>query len=176
MEVDRRLIEQKAREYSREAGSKHYEEESRRLETLPLAFKTERWEWDDLVWIVRWKSPRPLGHFKKNDETKVHSTVARVLETDSLSEKVRLLTELQGVRVKMASAFLLFMDPENYTVMDWRTGDALHAMDWLPSSIPDDPSVADYDQYVRICREIATEYDVSLRTLDRALWVLGGDL
>jgi hypothetical protein len=38
--------------------------------------------------------------------------------------------------------------------------------------MPDDHSVEDYLRYLAACLAIANEYDVHLRTLDMALWVL----
>ena len=81
--------------------------------------------------------------------------------------------ELSGIRVKMASVFLLFMNPEKYTVMDWRAADVLHNEGYLQSPISDDPSVDEYVEYLQVCQSVAEEFEVDLRTLDRGLWVLG---
>jgi hypothetical protein len=51
----------------------------------------------------------------------------------------------------------------------------LHENGYLPDEMPDDPTVEDYLLYLGACWAIANEYDVSLRTLDMALWALGGD-
>jgi len=66
----------------------------------------------------------------------------------------------------MASAFLLFMDPDRYTVVDTRAEGVLAREGYIPS-LPDDPSVEVYVNYLDVCRELADEYDVELRTLDR---------
>ena len=75
----------------------------------------------------------------------------------------------------MGSAFLLFMNPDRFTVLDWKAWSVLHESGYLPDEMPDDPSVDDYLLYLGACWAIANEYDVSLRTLDMALWALGGD-
>ena len=96
------------------------------------------------------------------------------METSSLRQKVGLLIDLSGIQVKMASTFLLFMNPEEYTVMDWRAADVLHNEGYLQSPISNDPSVDEYEKYVQTCRAVADKFEVDLRTLDRGLWVLGG--
>ena len=85
------------------------------------------------------------------------------------------LTKLDGVQVRMASAILLFVNSDRFTVLDWRAWDVLHENGYLPDELPDDPTVEDYLLYLGACWAIANEYDVSLRTLDMALWALGGD-
>jgi thermostable 8-oxoguanine DNA glycosylase len=73
----------------------------------------------------------------------------------------------------MASAFLLFMNPDEYTVIDSRAGGFLNQEGYIPSN-PSDPSIEEYINYTDVCRGLADDYDVDLRTLDRALWVIGG--
>jgi hypothetical protein len=41
--------------------------------------------------------------------------------------------------------------------------------------MPDSPTVEDYLLYLGACWPIANESDVNLRTLDMALWALGGE-
>jgi len=43
---------------------------------------------------------------------------------------------------------------------------------YLGQKLSDDPTADEYLLYLGACWAIANEYDVSLRTLDRALWVL----
>ena len=146
-----------------------------RLETLPEAFTDGSWSMEDLEWIVRWKSSRSIGYFERNDREDVTQHVNDALAADSVSEKVDILSELDGVQVRMASAILLFVNPDRFTVLDWRAWDVLHENGYLPDEMPDDPAVEDYLLYLGACWAIANEYDVTLRTLDRALWALGGD-
>jgi len=174
MNLDRDVILSKANEYMEIADDERYQsEEPTRLKRLPAAFENGTWTWDDLVWIVRWKSPRPLNHFKKNDPEYVEEVIEAVVEASSTRIKLGLLTNLKGVRVKMGSAFLLFMNPDQYTVIDVRAGAVLSREGYIPSN-PDDPSIEEYINYLDVCRGLADDFNVDLRTLDRALWVLGG--
>lgn len=73
------------------------------------------------------------------------------------------LMGLCGVALPMASAILTAIDPDTYTVVDYRAMEAL--------GVPD----ADYynlnlylNQYLPTCRRLAAAAGVSLRTLDKA--------
>lgn len=174
MGLDRSLIITKAEEYFEIPSEKRYqEEEPKHLKRLPTVFEIGAWNWKDLEWIVRWKSPRPLNDFNSNDPDKVNEVIGQVVEAYSTRRKLDLLTNLSGIRVKMGSAFLLFMNPEQYTVIDSRAGGFLSRVGYIPTN-PEDPSIDEYVNYLDVCRGLADEYNVELRTLDRALWVLGG--
>ena len=173
MTLSQQLLEEQ--EVAYEAEENRYAEEMKRIETLPSAFTEGSWSMADMEWIVRWKSSRSIGYFERNDREDVTQHVNDALAADSVSEKVDILSELDGVQVRMASAILLFVNPDRFTVLDWRAWDVLHETGYLPDEMPDDPTVEDYLLYLGACWAIANEYDVSLRTLDMALWALGGD-
>jgi|GEM_PF-3400120 thermostable 8-oxoguanine DNA glycosylase len=173
MTLSQRLLEEQ--EVTYEAEENQYTEEIDRLESLPSLFADGSWSMEDMEWIVRWKSSRSIGYFERNDREDVTQHVNDALAADSVSEKVDVLTELDGVQVRMASAILLFVSPDRFTVLDWRAWNVLHENGYLPDEMPDDPTIEDYLLYLGACWAIANEYDVSLRTLDMALWALGGD-
>lgn len=173
MALSRELIIEQAKRYEQVVSDEHYHEEEKQLKRLPTVFTNHSWKWNDLEWIVRWKTPRSIGYFNRNDPDTVDEVLERVLETSSTRRKIRLLMELSGIRVKMASAFLLFMNPEEYTVIDWRAANVLTDEGILNRTISDDASIDEYMEYLRACRSKAEQLDVSLRELDRALWVLG---
>lgn len=179
MELGRRVLKQQEAAYEKEEDQ--YAEEIERLETLPKAFEKGTWTWEDLEWIVRWKmtgSPfvgKVLDDFNTNDETFVSSQIEKSVAASSPGEKLSHMIEISGVAERMGSAFLLFMNPDRFTVLDWKAWNVLHESGYLPDEMPDDPSVEDYLLYLGACWAIANEYDVSLRTLDMALWALGGD-
>ena len=174
MSLNQDVILDNAQKYTEIVSDDQYQEEQEKLDHLPVVFRNRMWTWDDLEWIVRWKTSRSIGYFERNDRDTVDKAIHNVMETSSLRQKVGLLIELSGIQVKMASAFLLFMNPEEYTVMDWRAADVLHNEGYLRSPISDDPSVDEYEEYVQACQSVADHFEVDLRTLDRGLWVLGG--
>lgn len=93
------------------------------------------------------------------------------------------LTYLHGVDVRMATAILAVLFPEEHTVMDIRSWDGLCRHGWTPdlaqvfgdAEPPDDflNRCAVYELYLDTCRQKAGEFGVSLRTLDRFLYVTG---
>ncbi|MFC7074690.1 NADAR family protein [Halovenus rubra] len=175
MGLNRELIIAKADEYMEIATEERYQkEEPRQLERLPVAFEDGTWTWDDLEWIVRWKTHRSIGYFRRNDQDRVKGAIEEVVNTSSTRRKVDLLIDLSGIQVKMASAFLLFMNPDEYTVIDSRAGSVLSREGYLETPVSDSPSIDEYINYLQVCREIANQFEIDLRTLDRALWVLGG--
>ncbi|EMA43109.1 hypothetical protein [Halococcus saccharolyticus] len=174
MQLTNSLIEQKARQYRESVPE--YEEEARKIETLPSDFEAGTWSWDDLEWIVKWKSNRSIGYFRQNDPDNTAEVITQVYREDSVTKKLDLLTDLSGVAVRVASAFLVYMAPENHTVLDWRAWALLHETGHLFSEFPDPPSTEDYLIYLGTCRALSREFDTSLRELDRALWVLGGEI
>jgi hypothetical protein len=79
---------------------------------------------------------------------------------------------LSGIGVPVASAVLLFINPDRFTVIDERAWSVLQETGYLAQELSNDPTVDEYLLYLGACWTLANEYDVSLRTLDRALWVL----
>lgn len=174
MELTGRLIREAARKYP-DQEEVDYETEEEMLEILPVAFAEDSWEWEDLEWIVGWKSKRALPAFKENDLELAKDTVRRTLERRSVVQKVETLQDnLSGVRVPVASALLLFMEPQAYTVLDVNAWETLQDSGNLYADLSDDPDPDEYLRYLGVCHALAAELDVDLRTLDRALWVLGG--
>jgi hypothetical protein len=96
--------------------------------------------------------------------------VAAAAET-STETAVRVLLELHGVDLPVASAILAAIFPERDTVLDFRALEALgHARH----------DVRFYEEYLAFCKRLAESNIVTpqselpaptpLRTLDRALW------
>jgi hypothetical protein len=82
-------------------------------------------------------------------------------ETDRAA--VAVLVGLNGVQVPVASAILTAIDPERFTVIDFR---ALEALGVTNATM----TINYYLEYLDACRGLARENKVPLRTLDRALW------
>ncbi|MFA9417625.1 hypothetical protein [Natrinema sp. HArc-T2] len=172
MELTGRRIREAARAYPRQ-DRVDFEEEERQLDVLPIAFAEGTWTWEDLEWVVGWKSNRVIPDFRMNDTELAEDTVRRTLERQSVVEKVETLqNNLHGVGVPVASALLLFMDPIAYTVLDERAWSALQVAGHLDTELSETPTVDEYLMYLGVCHTLANEIDVELRTLDRGLWVL----
>lgn len=120
---------------------------------------------DNLKIIVRWKSPRKIAYIDDNTDIEI-ARALRFASDSRTSERsaVDVLDRLHGVGVPMASAILTTMFPEKYTIIDFRALESLGIV-----KAPTD-SADYYLDYLAKCRELACRHNVSLRTLDRALW------
>ena len=138
------------------------------IKGLPLLYITK----DTLKKIAKWKSARVMGHIEKNDEQYVKEVTQVSLSTKNEKLKIEILTLLNGVQIRMASAILFFCFKEQYTVMDYRAWDSLKALDKINGEISD--TFECWQKYNEICQEIAKQNGVSLRELDKALWQYQG--
>jgi hypothetical protein len=126
----------------------------------------------ELRWVGEWKTPRIRPQIARNTEAGVRGlTEAAFLALDEAT-RLRVLLGLQGVGVAVASVVLHFADPGRYPVYDVRVRAALRRAG-LRQRFP--PTPAGWVAYAATLRALATRYRVSLRTLDKALWRLGGD-
>ncbi|MFT4905161.1 MAG: hypothetical protein ACI8UR_001732 [Natronomonas sp.] len=153
-----------------------YEEEVAQLESLPTAFEEGEWSREDLEWIIEWKVGvflKPvLRNLRENDDEEVRTRIEEAVHETSIRFKAKALTSLKGIGVPVASAILLFVNPNRFTVIDERAWDVLQQTGYLSQELSEDPTVDEYLIYLGACWTLANEYDVCLRTLDRALWVL----
>jgi hypothetical protein len=94
-------------------------------------------------------------------ETAIEEATAATHAGD-VRRAVASLMKLEGVGLKMASAFLTAMFPTIYTVCDVRASEALGQDDY--------GSLRYYVAYLTACRRMAGQYGVTLRDLDRANW------
>lgn len=116
--------------------------------------------------IIEWKSARIAGLIEKNSAADVAKAL-RFATDRRTSEKwaMETLCGLKGVGIPVASAILTMVSPEKYTIIDFR------ALEALGIKRGDDEETVDYYlEYLQICRSIAREHGIDLRTLDRALW------
>lgn len=121
-----------------------------------------------LIRIAEWKAARTKGWIRANDPEYVEEVTRVSLTTDNERLRLEILTLLEGVSTRMASAVLYFCFPERYAVMDWRAWKSLAELGKITGEIED--TYESYKKYNDVCRGIARQLHVSLRTLDKALW------
>lgn len=182
MELTRSVVETRAEEYREHEPL--YPVERTQVETLPAAFASGEFGWRDAEWVVRWYYRRFLGaypdaerraaedRFGENDFETVRNALTGATATDDVIRRLDLLTDLRGVDVPVASAFLLFADPEAYAVVGEREWTVLRRAGELSDPYPDPPSVAEYEAYLGTCRSLADRFDCGQWTLYRAVWRL----
>lgn len=185
MTLTRSAIEEAAAEYVEEEPLYPVEEEG--IETLPEAFAEGEFGFRDAEWVVQWYYRRYLGaypqdrqrareeRFAGNERDATREAVIDAANAETLDERIGRLAELAGVDTCVASAFLQFIDPDRYVVVDERTWTVLREADELDGPYPGEPSVEEYRRFLEACRRVADEHDVDCWTLYRALWRLGSN-
>ena len=124
---------------------------------------------DELYDLVYWKSSRSARWMNDNHESCVKEITAKAFCLNDDWEKLKKLVYsyggLKGVGVPVASAILHFYDKDDYPIVD------KHALCTLGINHENEKyNKKFWQEYVDFCREKAECYDVSMRTLDRALW------
>ena len=116
--------------------------------------------------VIKWKSNRSITFLRRNDSADVEAvTKMALLAPEHLAHRV--LTLLDGVGVRVASALLTVARPDKFTVIDELAVRTLRAHDEWDSTWPP------YADYVSTCGGLAKRCKSDLRTLDRALWAWG---
>jgi hypothetical protein len=124
--------------------------------------------------IIRWKVGNPwkeqnVGLVGRNTDDEI-ARALRFASGIGTSEKsaVETLYGLHGVGIPVASAILTMINPEKYTIIDYRALESLGVS--KKDATVAAQSIDYYLAYLQKCRELSRQYKVSLRTLDRALW------
>lgn len=126
----------------------------------------------ELRWVGEWKTPRIRPEIARNTEAGVQGLTAAAFLARGDGTRLRVLLGLRGVGVAVASVVLHFGDPDRYPIYDVRVRAALRRIG-VRRRFP--PTAVGWVAYAAVLRELATRHRVSLRTLDKALWRLGGD-
>ena len=126
---------------------------------------------DDFFKICEWKSTRTKTLVRTNPHEHIRD-VTRLAFSSRESLRVPLLCILNGVRVPTASAILTVWQPNEYTVYDVRVCDAMLSLSHklLTDQVVEDARKS-YSKYLDVARKIAIELQVSLRDLDKTLWM-----
>lgn len=164
-------IKEYSDDYLRDLSNKDRTEEEELMKIAPNArIKRHCLSKDEFVRICDWKSKRPHNRREKNTLDLIKE-VTEIAFCKNCDEKLRILvlTILDGVGIRTASAILhlaFHNDPNGYPLMDVRALRALTDKKYKENAYTSDL----WKEYTDFCREKATRFGVTLRTLDRALW------
>jgi hypothetical protein len=161
-----------------------YPVEAEAIESLGDAFRAGDYGRRDVEWVVRWYFRRRAGAVDHAERRAVEEAVADaepgVLRgalwdaIDALDEgesgggesasgrrrAVAALTDLPGVDVAVASAFLWFLDPDRHPVAGDREWRVVAALTDLDPAYPDPMTAAAYDRYADAALTLADRLDV----------------
>jgi hypothetical protein len=125
----------------------------------------------ELQWIGEWKSPRIRPQIARNTEAGVRGVTAAAFLAEGDALRLEVLRGLRGVGVAVASVILHFGHPAWNPIYDVRVRAALRRLGIRRRF----PSTGEgWTMYAAVLRDFARHHRVSLRTLDKALWQLGG--
>jgi hypothetical protein len=114
--------------------------------------------------IIEWKSARIAGLIEQNSDGDVAKALRFAADKRTSEQSaIDTLCGLKGVGIPVASAILMMVYPNQYTIIDFRALEALGVK-------KGEDTVEFYIQYLRKCKELAQVHHIDLRTLDRALW------
>lgn len=119
----------------------------------------------DFLALARWKSPRSQPRCAQNPEDYIRAVTQVALSTRNERLRIEALMLLEGVGWPTASVLLHFGHAEPYPILDVR---ALWSL-----GVRVAPDKYDFDlwwRYTECCRRLAARLNVTMRTLDRALW------
>ncbi|WP_435147185.1 hypothetical protein [Halobaculum sp. P14] len=153
------------------------------LDSLPQRLQSGEAGLAEIEKVIEWKQAEAanrraanVNHLRKSSEEEVREAVREALAHDSVAGKIEALDEddrLLGIGFRTASSILMFTDPSKYTVIDHRAVRTLNQEGYLDIEPDSTFSTEDYIYYLGTCRTLASHFRISLRRLDRALWVIG---
>jgi len=164
-------LQQLAEQYWQQAGEKEKQLEEEAFEA-GTAIRNGEYTLANLESIVRWKSERVVHYLIANSGEKIrHALAVAASPNSSVRDAITALISLHGIDLPIASAILAAIFPERYTVLDFRTLEALgHARH----------NIEFYADYVASCQKLAQSGLVkpqkdlpgptALHALERALW------
>jgi hypothetical protein len=118
----------------------------------------------NLLKIFEWKTRgRGRSRLERNTDDEIADALALAIKAKTDRAALAVLRGLDGIEIPVASAALTAIDPERFTIIDFR---ALEALGIRQANI----TIDFYLAYLSHCRRLAHENKVSLRMLDRALW------
>jgi hypothetical protein len=132
--------------------------------TAGHAIKNGDYSFDNLRAIFKWKTNnRGKTRLDKNSMSEIEEALRLAATAKESRSAIAVLRGLSGVNVPVASAIMTLVHPDKYTVVDYRSLEALGVKSGRIS-------VTFYLHYLRYCTELAQKWGMSLRDLDHALW------
>lgn len=115
--------------------------------------------------IFEWKT-RGRGKSRLLDNTDAEIVDALQLAVTAKTDRcaIAVLLGLRGVAIPVASAILTAINPERYSIIDFRALWSL-SVDQVPIY-----TIGYYLDYLAFCKAAAARVQLSLRDFDRALW------
>lgn len=118
--------------------------------------------------IIKWKSPRVQGYTRDLSTNEIKNITKQALKHNRANNILDIFTKLRGVGPSVASAILMYVNPDRYTVMDPRATAGLSNLGYW--ELPNEASTELYQTYCLRVQELSQKSTLSLRDVDRALF------
>jgi len=120
--------------------------------------------------ILKWKSPRPLKYYIKNNNEDFKKITRLAFQQKDEKLKIHILTALIGVKYPSASAILMFLN-QDYPVLDIRVWKQLYKLQLVKTN-PNGQnfSLEEWSTYLKVIRSIANKYNTNARQIEKKLF------
>lgn len=126
---------------------------------------------DQLIDVLRWKSTRPIKHYKSNIESEIIEITRKAFSEKNEKLKIHILTAFNGVRYPGASALLMFFDPKNYPVIDIRVWQQLYKTNMVNSNPKGQNfTLNHWIDYLLVIRKIAKDLGLTARQVEKRIF------
>lgn len=155
--------------------STFWEAENKLLEQVPAHIaKHGRFADRDLLEsIALWKFPIAVANIREVSDERIESVTKQAFDEDCAGPAIQQLCQLNGIGHSIAGAILMFVNSHRYTVMDPRATAALSDLGYW--DLATEARQEQYETYCLRCQELSQRTGHSLRNVDRALFILGGE-
>ena len=149
-----------------------YQEDVKTLEIFKIVEQEEgSLSRNTIIKILKWKSPRPLRFYNKNEEVYIKNITQLSFKEKNDKLKIHILTALKGVNYPSASAILMFKNPDFFPVLDIRVWKQLYKNNLVsvnPRGIGF--TLDQWDSYVKIIRSLSRKYNTTAREIEKKLF------
>ena len=130
----------------------------------PIALARGHLTRPEFLKICAWKSVRTKRSCRRNSAHAIETLTRAAFATSDEALKISLLRLLDGVEWPTASTILHFCDARPYPILDYR------AIWSLGLARPPGYTMEFWLAYLAFTRGLALRLDLSIRTVDKALW------
>jgi thermostable 8-oxoguanine DNA glycosylase len=135
---------------------------------LGKEIKKRGWlEKTEFLTICLWKSRRPKKLYYLNSDKDIISKSKMVFDEKNELNKIKILTDLKGVRIPTASAILSVVNPEIYPIIDIRCVQSLRDLGIINWKTITEKN---WIEYLSIIRSLSKEKNKTAREIEKGLF------
>ena len=149
-----------AEQYEQTVSRAAWEREKELLALRPTVRRDKHLTKVQLETLVHWKLRTKLGYIRQTCEDYIVKKTSAAFRTTDIHRSIDHLSELHGIGLSVGSAILHLFHEADFPIFDQ------HAL----RAVGEEYDERLWQSYVVYCRNVAKATNVSMRTLDRALY------